>query len=63
MTATARKIAVLFYNALRFGMTYDDPGAAAYEDRHRTRVLANLQRRAKTFGFELAPIPATEAVS
>lgn len=63
VTATARKIAVLFYNAVRFGMTYHDPGAAAYEERHRTRVLANLQRRAKTFGFELAPIPALEAVS
>lgn len=55
VTATARKIAVVFYNALRFGMTYNDPGAAAYEERHRTRVLANLQRRAKTLGFELAP--------
>ncbi len=63
VTATARKIAVLFYNAVRFGMTYHDPGAAAYEERHRTRVLANLQRRAKRFGFELAPFPATEAVS
>lgn len=63
VTATARKIAVLFYNALRFGMTYNDPGAAAYDERHRTRVLANLQRRAKTLGFELAPLPAPEAVS
>ena len=63
VTATARKIAVLFYNAVRFGMSYHDPGAAAYEERHRTRVLANLQRRAKTLGFELAPIPAPEAVS
>lgn len=63
VTATARKIAVLFYNAIRFGMTYNDPGAAAYEERHRTRVLANLQRRAKTLGFELAPLPGPEAVS
>jgi transposase len=63
VTATARKIAVLFYNALRCGMTYHDPGAAAYEERHRTRIVANLQRRAKTLGFELAPIPAPEAVS
>ena len=61
--ATTRKIAVLFYNAVRFGMTYHDQGASAYEQRHRTRVLANLQRRAKTFGFELAPIPTAEAVS
>jgi hypothetical protein len=63
VTATARKIAVLFYNAVRFGIAYHDPGAAAYEERHRTRVLANLQRRAKTFGFELAPISTPEAVS
>ena len=31
MTATARKIAVLFYNALRHGMNYVDPGASYYE--------------------------------
>ena len=63
VTATARKIAVLFYNTLRFGMSYQDPGAAAYEERHRTRVVANLQRRAKTLGFTLAPMPDAEAVS
>jgi Transposase IS116/IS110/IS902 family len=27
VTATARKIAVIFYNTLRFGMTHEDPGA------------------------------------
>lgn len=32
VTATARKIAVLFYNALRFGMTYRAPGATAYDE-------------------------------
>ena len=57
MTATARKIAVLFYNALRHGMTYKDPGAAHYEERYRSRVLGNLQRRAKAFGFVLRPAP------
>ncbi|MFZ2313434.1 MAG: transposase [Methylobacter sp.] len=30
VTATARKIAVLFYNAMRFGMHYSDPGADQY---------------------------------
>ena len=63
VTATARKIAVLFYNAVRFGMANHDLGAAAYEECHRTRVLANLQRRANTLGFALAPIPAPKAVS
>jgi len=53
VTATARKIAVLFYNTLRHGMTYADPGASYYEDRYRQRVLSNLQRRAKAMGFVL----------
>lgn len=57
VTATARKIAVLFYNALRHGMSYKDPGAAHYEERYRSRVLGNLQRRAKAFGFVLSPAP------
>jgi hypothetical protein len=47
VTATARKLAVLFYNALRHGMAYHDPGAAQYEERYRSRVIGNLQRRAK----------------
>ena len=56
VTATARKIAVLFYNAVRHGMTYQDQGAAAYDERHRQRVLAKLQRRARTLGYALAPV-------
>jgi hypothetical protein len=43
VTATARKIAVLFYNTLRHGMTYRDPGADHYEEQYRSRVLANLR--------------------
>jgi transposase len=59
VTATARKIATLFYNTLRHGMDYADPGASYYEERYRARVLANLQRRAKSLGYMLqeAPVP------
>ena len=53
VTATARKLAALFYRALRFGMTYTDPGAAYYEERYRRRVIDNLQRRARGLGFTL----------
>ena len=49
VTATARKVAVLFYNAVRHGMEYVDPGASSYETRYRTRVVNNLHRRAKAF--------------
>ena len=53
VTATARKIAVLFYNAMRFGMDYQDPGAAHYEQKYRERVIKQLHRRAVEFGFIL----------
>ena len=56
VTATARKIAALFYNAVRHGMEYVDPGASFYDTRYRQRVVENLHRRAKTFGFVLQPI-------
>ena len=55
VTATARKIAVLFYNTLRHGMAYADPGASYYEERYKQRVLSNLQRRAKSLGLVLQP--------
>jgi transposase len=58
VTATARKIAALFYNTLRHGMAYVDPGASYYEERYRKRVLANLQRRAKSLGYVLQQAPS-----
>ena len=53
VTATARKLAILFYKALRFGMTYADPGAKYYEERYKRRVIDNLARRARSLGFQL----------
>jgi transposase len=66
ITATARKIAVLVYNTLRHGLAYADPGANAYEERYRQRVLTNLRRRAKALGYVLEkadPEPIPMAVS
>jgi hypothetical protein len=68
VTATARKIAVLFYNALRHGMEYADPGVSYYEERYRQRVIRNLERRAKAFGFVLqqtaeAPVPVGVSIA
>jgi transposase len=56
VTATARKIAVLFYNTLRHGMGYVDPGVSYYEERYRQRELLNLQRRAKALGYALQEV-------
>jgi len=57
VTATARKIATHFYNALRYGMKYVDQGASYCEELYRNRVLGNLQRRAESLGFTLQEKP------
>jgi len=49
VTATARKIAVLFYNAVRHGMDYVDLAHPSTRP-DRARVMDNLHRRA---GFRL----------
>ena len=60
VTATARKLAILFYKALRFGTRYADPGTDYYEQRYRQRVIHSLQRRAQSLGLALVPsTPAT----
>ncbi len=53
VTATARKIAILFYNAMRYGIDYQDPGASYCEQKYRERVIKQLHRRAAAFGFML----------
>jgi len=53
ITATARKLAILVYRTLKDGLVYHDPGAAAYDAQHRTRVLRRLRQRAANLGFSL----------
>jgi hypothetical protein len=59
VTATARKIAGLFYNAVRHGMVYSDPGASYYEEQYKAGVLANLRRSATSLGFVLREAPSS----
>ncbi|MGG4607573.1 IS110 family RNA-guided transposase [Providencia sp. Me31A] len=53
VTATARKIAILFYNAMKYGTKYQDPGAEYYEMRYKERVIKNLKRQAERMGMFL----------
>lgn len=63
VSATARKIAVLFYNTLRNGSTYIDPGADYYEHRYRDRVVRGLRTRAAAFGYSLVEADPEKGVS
>ena len=58
ITATAHKLARLFYTMIRYGKEYEDTGAANYEEQHRNRSIKNMQRKAKQMGFSLVPLAA-----
>jgi transposase len=58
ITATAHKIARLFYTMIRYGKDYEDVGASYYEEQYRARILKNMQFKAQKLGFSLVPIPS-----
>jgi transposase len=53
ITATARKLAILFYRSLKGELIYKDPGASAYDARHRDIVLRRIRQRAENLGYAL----------
>ena len=57
--ATARKLAVLFYNTLRYGLAYVEEGLERYQELYRQQCLRRLERNARQFG--LTVVPATHA--
>lgn len=55
ITATAHKLARIFYSMLKNGTEYVDRGKDYYEKQYRNRVTKNLKKRAATLGFHLVP--------
>ena len=51
--AVARKLAVLFYNGLRYGMRYVEQGLEQYEAKYKAQSLKRLQKAASVFGMQL----------
>ena len=56
ITATANKIARVFYKCMKLKISYTDLGADYYEAKYKERVLKNMKKRALDFGFELIPV-------
>lgn len=63
ITATAHKIARIFYKLWTSAGDYTDPGRDDYQQRYRERMLHNLHKKAQAFGFELIPQPSENLVS
>ncbi len=55
LTATARKLAVIFYNMVRYGKPYTGMSEEEYLKQQQQRQLARLKKQATRFGFDLIP--------
>ena len=55
VTATARKLAVLYYSLLKYGSAYIEIGQAAYEQKYQQRRLNSIQKQALALGYHLIP--------
>lgn len=62
VTATAHKLARIYYALLTKGTSYVELGQQAYEQRYKERRLDHLKVQAKSLGFQLVPC-ATERSS
>lgn len=51
--ASARKIAILFYNALKHGIKYVEAGLEAYEKRYREQSIKRMKKAAARFGLTI----------
>jgi transposase len=55
MTATAHKLARMFYRLWTTGESYCDPGVDYYEQKYQNHQLKKLQKKAESLGLELVP--------
>ena len=62
ISATARKIAVIFYNMLKNKTEYTLQSQEEYNQAYKKRLLKNLSSRAKQLGMVLVPNEATLAM-
>lgn len=53
ITATARKLACIFYSMLKYGQEYVERGIDYYEKLYKERVLKNLSKKASELGYTL----------
>ncbi len=55
ITATAHKLARIFYHLWTSGDAFVDPGIDADEQQYQERVVKNLKKKARALGFDLIP--------
>jgi transposase len=63
ITATAHKLARIFYRMWTTGQSYTDLGSDYYENRYKERVLRNITRRARELGYDALLQPIEQRVA
>jgi transposase len=56
MKALARKLAVMYYNVMKYGVEYVEIGLEGYEEKQKEHRLRNLERLARQMNLQLVPI-------
>ena len=56
ITATARKLACMFYRLLKYGQDYVEQGIETYEKQYQETMVKNLQKQATRLGFSVVKI-------
>ncbi len=60
ITATAHKLARIFYQMLKTKRPFVEAGQDYYEQQYRERATRNLKKRAAALGFQLIPEPTND---
>ena len=63
ITATAHKLARIFYRMWTTGQAYTDLGSDYYENRYKERVLRNITKRARELGYTAVLQPIEQRVA
>jgi len=58
VTATARKLAILYYRLMTKGLDYVERGIQAYETKYREHTLHYIRKIAQQFGFSPSELAA-----
>jgi len=63
ITATAHKLARIFYRMWTTGQAYIDLGKDYYENRYKERMLRNITKRARELGYDAVLQPIEQRVA
>ncbi len=56
ITATGRKIAVIYYTMIRYKKSYSELGENFYEELNRKKMEDNFKKLAKKLGYEIKQV-------